>query len=105
MAEFRGCAVTSEGQMTIPKLIHQQLGLHRGSRVYFEMVGDHLEARPASSSTASGFGLLKTTIPAVPSDFDPAFQFSYKTQGLSCAAQFGGAGAPAPACLALRPFS
>ena len=58
--------------MTIPKLIHQQLGFHRGSRVYFEMVGDHLEARPASSSTASGFGLLKTTIPAVPSDFDPA---------------------------------
>ena len=74
MAESSGCAATSKG-VTIPKLMRQQLGLHEGSRVCFELVGDHMEvrpARPASSPTASGFGLLKTTIPPVPSDFDPA---------------------------------
>ena len=75
MAESSGCAVTSKGQVTIPKLMRQQLGLHGGSRVCFELVDDHLEVRPArptSSPTASGFGLLKTTLPPVPSDFDPA---------------------------------
>jgi AbrB family looped-hinge helix DNA binding protein len=75
MAESSGCAVTSKGQVTIPQMMRQQLGLHRGSRVCFELVGDHLEirpARPASSPTNSAFGLLKTTISPVPSDFDPA---------------------------------
>jgi AbrB family looped-hinge helix DNA binding protein len=75
MAESSGCPMTSKGQVTIPLMLRQQRGLHRGSRVCFELVGDHLEmrpARPASSPTASGFGLLKTSIPPVPSDFDPA---------------------------------
>jgi AbrB family looped-hinge helix DNA binding protein len=47
MAESSGCAVTSKGQVTIPQMMRQQLGLHRGSRVCFELVGDHLEERPA----------------------------------------------------------
>ena len=32
MAESSGCDATSKGQVTTPKLIQQQLGLHRGSR-------------------------------------------------------------------------
>jgi hypothetical protein len=39
------------------------------------MMGDHLKmrpAQPAASPTASSVGLLKTTMPPVSSDFDPA---------------------------------
>ena len=68
-------SLTSKGQVTIPKALRQQLGLGRGSRVSFELVGDHLEMRPwkpQQTLPASGFGLLKSQRPPVPVDFDPA---------------------------------
>ena len=68
-------AITSKGQVTIPKALRQQLGLARGSRVTFTLVGDHLEVRPSKPELplpASGFGLLRSTRPPVPADFDPA---------------------------------
>jgi AbrB family looped-hinge helix DNA binding protein len=55
--------MTSKGQVTIPKALRQQLGLGRGSRVCFALVGDHIELRPwkpQQSLPASGFGLLKS---------------------------------------------
>ena len=61
--------------MTIPKQLRQQLGLRRGSRVCFVLVGDHIEVRPARYAdieAPKGFGLLKTTASPVPVDFDPA---------------------------------
>jgi len=69
------CSITSKGQITIPKALRQQLGLARGSRVSFELVGDHLELRawrPDQPMPASGFGLLKSKRAPVPADFDPA---------------------------------
>jgi AbrB family looped-hinge helix DNA binding protein len=69
------CSITSKGQVTIPKALRQQLGLGRGSRVCFELVGDHIELRPwkqQQTLPASGFGLLKSRRPPVPVDFDPA---------------------------------
>ena len=69
------CSITSKGQITIPKALRQQLGLARGSRVSFELVGDHLELRawrPDQPIPASGFGLLKSKRAPVPADFDPA---------------------------------
>ncbi|MBM5803443.1 MAG: AbrB/MazE/SpoVT family DNA-binding domain-containing protein [Cyanobacteria bacterium K_DeepCast_35m_m2_155] len=75
MAEPASGALTSKGQVTIPKILRQQLGLSRGSRVSFELVGDHIEVRPVKSKTSlqnSGFGLLKTDVRPVPADFDPA---------------------------------
>lgn len=69
------CSITSKGQVTIPKALRQQLGLGRGSRVCFELVGDHLEVRPWKPQQpllTSGFGLLKSQRPPVPVDFDPA---------------------------------
>lgn len=68
-------SVTSKGQVTIPKAVRQQLGIRQGSRVEFEMVGDHVELRVHSSPAeipASGFGLLRSRKRAVPVDFDPA---------------------------------
>ena len=68
-------SITSKGQITIPKALRQQLGLARGSRVSFELVGDHLELRawrPNQPMPASGFGLLKSNRAPVPVDFDPA---------------------------------
>jgi AbrB family looped-hinge helix DNA binding protein len=68
-------SITSKGQVTIPKALRQQFGLARGSRVRFALVGDHIELRPWKPEQpvpASGFGLLKTSRPAVPADFDPA---------------------------------
>ncbi len=68
-------SVTSKGQVTIPKAVRQQLGIRQGSRVEFEMVGDHIEMRVRSSPAnvpTSGFGLLRSRKRAVPADFDPA---------------------------------
>ena len=39
-------SLTSKGQVTIPKALRQQLGLARGNRVSFQLVGDHIEVRP-----------------------------------------------------------
>ena len=67
--------ITSKGQVTIPKALRQQLGLGRGSRVSFELVGDHIELRPCRPShplPTGGFGLLSSSRPPVPVDFDPA---------------------------------
>ncbi|MEY3767576.1 MAG: hypothetical protein RLZZ11_646 [Cyanobacteriota bacterium] len=69
------CSMTSKGQVTIPKALRQQLGLGRGSRICFELVGDHIELRPwkpQQGLPTSGFGLLKSQRPPVPADFDPA---------------------------------
>ncbi|QNI65335.1 AbrB/MazE/SpoVT family DNA-binding domain-containing protein [Synechococcus sp. A15-44] len=69
------CSMTSKGQVTIPKALRQQLGLARGSRVSFQLVGDHIEVRPCKPQqpvNGSGFGLLKSQCPPVPVDFDPA---------------------------------
>ena len=69
------CSMTSKGQVTIPKALRQQLGLGRGSRICFELVGDHIELRPFKPQqplSTSGFGLLKSQRPPVPVDFDAA---------------------------------
>jgi hypothetical protein len=58
-----------------PKALRQQLGLARGSRVSFVLVGDHIEVRPFRAPhprPASGFGMLQSQRPPVPVDFDPA---------------------------------
>jgi AbrB family looped-hinge helix DNA binding protein len=68
-------SVTSKGQVTIPKELRQHLGIRQGSRIEFLLVGDHVEMRVRSSPSAqasSGFGMLKSRRPAVPTDFDPA---------------------------------
>jgi AbrB family looped-hinge helix DNA binding protein len=68
-------SLTSKGQVTIPKALRQQLGLARGSRVRFELVGDHIELRPLRPDhplPVSGFGMLQSQRPPLPADFDPA---------------------------------
>ena len=68
-------SITSKGQVTIPKALRQQLGLARGSRVTFTLVGDHLEVRPWKPEQplpTSGFALLTSPRPPLPADFDPA---------------------------------
>ncbi len=67
--------VTSKGQVTIPLEIRQQMGVCKGSKIEFTIVGDHAELRvtevlePVSSS---GFAMLKSKRDAVPCDFDAA---------------------------------
>ena len=68
-------SVTSKGQVTIPKSVRKQLGIRTGTKVAFEVVGDHAELRPKSTPAVApkeGFGLLKSRRRSVPSDFDPA---------------------------------
>ena len=68
-------SVTSKGRVTIPKPLRQLLGLRKGSKVEFVLVGDHLEMRIVSTPAhlpASGFGMIKSKRVAVPVDFDPA---------------------------------
>ena len=67
--------VSSKGQVTIPKIVRQQLGIRQGSKVEFLVAGDHIELRVKSSPAeipSTGFGLLKSTRLAIPADFDTA---------------------------------
>jgi AbrB family looped-hinge helix DNA binding protein len=68
-------SVTSKGQVTIPKEVRQQLGIRQGTRIEFQLVGDHIEMRVKSTPSEvvnSGFGMLKSPVPSIPVDFDPA---------------------------------
>lgn len=68
-------SVTSKGQVTIPKALRQRLGIRRGTKVEFALIGDHVEMRVVSTPPelpASGFGMLKSERAAVPPDLDPA---------------------------------
>ena len=68
-------SVTSRGQVTIPKAVRQQLGIHQGSHIEFAVVGNCVELRVHSASVAQpsgGFGILKSSRRSVPADFDPA---------------------------------
>lgn len=68
--------VTREDQVTIPKELRQQLGIHEGSPVDFRITGDCLEIRVLGEhgveKPRSGFGLVKSDRSSVPADFDPA---------------------------------
>lgn len=67
--------MTSKGQVTIPKSVRQRLGLKQGARVVFAVEGDHAVLRPAvplRAVPASGFGMVKVSVAAVPVDFDVA---------------------------------
>jgi len=77
-------SVISKGQVTIPKLLRQRLGLRQGSQVEFILVGDHAKMRVTSKPAkipSSGFGMLKSRQAAVPADFDPADLMGRRNQG------------------------
>ena len=68
-------SVTSKGQITIPKHIRQQLGIRKGSKLEATIVGNHIELyidSVPSTISSTGFAMLKSNRPAVPTDFDPA---------------------------------
>lgn len=68
-------SVTSNGQITIPKPIRQQLGICKGSKIEATIVGDHIELHLTNSLTdkaSTGFAMLQSKCTAVPTDFDPA---------------------------------
>lgn len=67
--------VTSKGQVTIPRDVRRKLGIRKGSKVEFTVVGDHAEMHVVTRPVVvleSGFGLLKSKKPAISADFDPA---------------------------------
>jgi AbrB family looped-hinge helix DNA binding protein len=67
--------VSPKGQITIPKEMRERLGIAKGSKLGFSLVGDHIELRVLTEldqSPAPGFGMLKSKRPAIPADFDPA---------------------------------
>lgn len=67
--------ITSKGQVTIPRDVHQHFGLKQGMAVSFEIKGDNIALRPAPSprqAVACGFGLIKSRRKGVPEDFDVA---------------------------------
>jgi len=67
--------VTGKGQVTIPKEVGQRLGIHKGTKVGLEVVGDHVEMRllsPPAATPEGGFGMLKSNRAPVPADFDPS---------------------------------
>jgi AbrB family looped-hinge helix DNA binding protein len=79
-------SVTSKGQVTIPKSLRQQLGLRRGSKVEFVLVGERVEMHIVSTPAdlpASGFGMLKSKRTAVAADFDPAGLLAKRKTGRS----------------------
>ncbi len=72
---MQAAIVNEQGQVQIPEELRQRLGIGQGSKVCFELVGDHLEMRVEQARhavSASGFGMLKSKRGAVPADLDPA---------------------------------
>ena len=68
-------SVTSKGQITIPKPIRKQLGIRKGSKIKAIIVGNHIELHVSDLPVdipPTGFAMLKSKRPAVPSDFDAA---------------------------------
>lgn len=68
-------AVTSKGQVTIPREVRRRLGIRRGSRIAFKVLKDRAELRIVSQPAAvkgDGFGLLKSKKRTVPAGFDAA---------------------------------
>ena len=49
---------TRDGQVTIPAKIRARLGLRAKDRVRFELDGDEVKLRPASSKLLAGFGAV-----------------------------------------------
>jgi AbrB family looped-hinge helix DNA binding protein len=50
--------MTQKGQVTIPAAIRARLGLRAKDRVRFEVDGDEVKLRPASSKLLAGFGAV-----------------------------------------------
>ena len=72
---MQSTSVTSKGQITIPKQIRQQLGIRNGGKLESAIVGKHIELyieNIPSDITTTGFAMLKSKRPAVPTDFDSA---------------------------------
>jgi len=68
--------VSDKGQVTISKELRKRLGISKGSKLGFSVVGGHIELRlldkPTTEPPVSGFGMLKSNRRAIPADFDPA---------------------------------
>ena len=72
---MQAATVNELGQVQIPEDLRQRLGIGAGSRITFDLVGDHLEMRVEQGQRegpATGFGMLKSERSAVPVDLDPA---------------------------------
>ena len=50
--------VTTKGQVTVPVLIREQLGIHPGTEVEFEVVGDTVVLRKAKGSRRRGRSII-----------------------------------------------
>ena len=77
-------AVTSKGQVTIPKEIRRQLGIRQGRRVAFASKNGKIELHVlhrAPASVASGFAMLDARGKQLPADFDVASLLAPKRSG------------------------
>ena len=72
--------VSNKGQVTIPKKLRNRLGIAKGSKLGFSVVGDHIELRlldpQHTEMPISGYGMLKSKQRSVPADFDPSTLYS-----------------------------
>ena len=69
--------LTSKGQVTIPQVLRQQLGLMPGQAVSFDLSADAScitlrPAVPARKSSPQGFGMVKVKGQPVAADWDAA---------------------------------
>ncbi len=65
----------SKGQINIHKHIRQQLGIRKGSKLEATILGNHIELYIDNIPTtikSTGFAMLQSNRPDVPTDFDPA---------------------------------
>ena len=63
---MESASVGSKGQVTIPLKIRQQLGIRKGTKVSFNLSGNHVELWV----TTGGFGMLNSKRKAVAADID-----------------------------------
>lgn len=63
--------LTSKGQITLPRVVRERLGVKQGDRVEFSVDGDRVSLRPAHTNMQSPVvGLLRHLRPSKPVSID-----------------------------------
>ncbi len=72
--------VTSKGQVTIPAVVRQLLGLKKNAKVAFRVEGNAVTVEPAEATLQAAYGAVEPI--TRPEDFEKIAQIAHEEQAL-----------------------
>ena len=72
--------VTSKGQVTIPAVVRQLLGLKKNDKVAFKVEGNAVTVEPVQATLAAAYGAVEPI--TRPEDFERIAQIAHEEQAL-----------------------